>query len=106
MQTFKEQKREEARKALTAKGIVFQSFNDDYHWKIGTVNFYPTTGLFRDEANDHQDSGYKALIKYLNPKPKSVKQLTVEQIFDIAKRSKDRSLEGICEAIHKGIYSK
>ncbi len=104
MNEFKEQKRNEARNALKAKGIVFESFNQDLHWKIGCVNFYPTTGLWKDEETDVEGHGYKDLIKYLAPKPFSGKKISVEKMFEIARKSKDRSLEGILTEIHKEIY--
>jgi len=105
MNPFKEQKREEARQALTTKGIEFKSLNNDLHWVIGTINFYPTTGKWCDFENTSiNGDGYKSLLRHLKPKLNAIKQLTVDQIFDIAKHSKDRSLMGICTAIHKEIY--
>lgn len=105
MNPFKEEMREKARKSLTANGIEFKSNNNDLQWTIGTINYYPTTGkwLYFD-ASGIEGHGYKDLIKHLKPKPMSVKKLSVEQIFQIATHSKDKSLFGICESIYKEIY--
>lgn len=104
MNAFKEQMKEVCKKALEAKGIEWKSFNNDLHWKIGSVNFYPTTGKWRDESTEETGEGYKDLIKYLKPKPLSVKALTPEQMFDIAKKVKPMNLNAVCEALHKAIY--
>lgn len=100
-------------KILSDHGFNFQSFNNGTHLRINTVDFYPGTSLWKD-INGKSDYGVESLIKYLNKESSeslfpatnkaSVNQLSVEQIFDIAKSSKDRSLYGICESIHKEIY--
>lgn len=104
MNEFKQQMREVCRKAFQAKGIEWESLNQDLHWKIGPVNFYPTTGKWRDESTDEVGEGYKDLIKYLKPKPVGVKQLSPEQMFEIAKKVKPMNLNAVCEALHKAIY--
>jgi hypothetical protein len=111
MHPLKEQRREKARKALNARNIEFESFNDDLHWKIGNIDFYPTSGYWDDRSNGQTGHGHESLIKYIKPKimdgsviKKS--QLTIEQIFQIAIRSKDKSLTGICTEIHKAIYKE
>lgn len=107
MNEFKKKMRQIAKATFSKKGIAYQSLNNDMHWKIGTVDFYPTTGLWIDAVNEERGEGYKSLIKYLNPENavnKPIKTLSIEQIFDIAKKSKDKSLLGICTSIHKEIY--
>lgn len=104
MNEFKQQMREVCRKAFQSKGIEFESFNQDLHWKIGSVNFYPTTGKWRDESTDQTGDGYKELIKYLKPKPMYTKSLTPEQMFEIAKRVKPMNLMAVCTELHKAIY--
>lgn len=113
MNETKKQYRREARRILVKNGICFDSLNNDLHWKIGSVNFFPTTGLWRDESNEEQGNGVKSLISYLKPKEENkqelnkkycIKKLSVEQLFQIAAHSKDKSLEGICKAIHTEIY--
>ncbi len=121
----KENNRINARKILNAKGIKFDSFNNDLHWKIGTVNFYPTTLKWRDDITvddcvnkknikHNYGTGLKELIEYLRQATVSqavesgaepLIKLSVEQIFDIAKKSKDKSLMGICTSIHERIYN-
>lgn len=58
--------REVCRKALQAKGIKFEVFNNDLHWKVGSVNFYPTSGKWRDESTDEIGEGYKSLLNTLS----------------------------------------
>lgn len=84
--------------------LQFTSFNEGMHWKIGTVNYYPTTMKWFDEELDEHGFGVSECIKHIKSKIKEIKIVTVEEIFEIAKHAKDRSLIGICREIHKGIY--
>lgn len=104
MNDFKKQIRETARRALNDKGISFTSFNNDYHWKIGSVNFYPTTGKWRDESTEKIGDGYKDLIKYLKPRPIDTKVLTPQQMFDMAKKVRPMNLMDVCIKLHQVIY--
>lgn len=98
----------EAERLLKAAGFEWKSFNNGYHWKIGDLDFYPSTHRWEDRKKDFHGYGLKEFIKYVANRiirNKSFgKILTVEQVFDLAKESKDKSLFAICEAIHKGIY--
>lgn len=111
MNEIKKENRRIAKNELTNAGIKYESLNNDLHWKIGTVNFFPTTQRWTDEFNDESGQGLKSFIRYIK-KEKQItessvienRQLSVEQLFQIAAHSKDRSLEGICKAIHKEVY--
>lgn len=104
MNDFKKQMKEESSKALLEKGIDFEVFNNGLHWKIGSVNFYPTTGKWRDELTEKSGHGHKELIKYLKPKPLGMKILSPEQMFYIAKKVKPMNLMAVCESLHNAIY--
>lgn len=105
MNPIKEQKRNEARQALTEKGIEFRSLNNDLHWVVGTINFYPTTGKWFDFENTGiNGDGYKSLLRHLKPSIGKIKKVSVEEMFEIAKKVKPMNLESICEAIHKEVY--
>lgn len=104
MNEFKEKMMIECAKALASNGIAWKSFNNNLHWKIGPVNFYPTTGKWRDESTDEVGDGYKELIKYLKPKPMYTKSLSPEQMFEIAKKVKPMNLMAVCTELHRQIY--
>lgn len=103
---FKEKKMSEAAFALKEAGISWNSYNQGMHWKFGTIDFWPSTGKWICSKTDVRGLGYKELIAHVRRpvKKEGMRSLTVEQIFEIAKHSKDRSLFGICENIHKEIY--
>lgn len=94
----------QARLKLEKAGIEHQEFNNGIHFKIGKIDFWPTTGKWMDGVDEGR--GIQELIKRINPPVSKVKKLSVEQIFQIAVKSKDRSLEGICVSIHTEIYGK
>lgn len=110
----KESNRRESKEILKKAGIVFTEHNKGAHLKIGKIDFWPGTGLFRDE--EHEGRGINNFIEYLRPRKASVSQadkggaeppvkfLTVEQMFDVAKHAKVQGLHGICEALHKEIF--
>lgn len=112
MKPSKEKKLNEAVDALEAAGIDFRTFNNGVHFKIGSINFYPTTGKWFDEVTEDKGVGIDDLISLLSKAKKEIaeasvidkKTLTVEELFEIAKESKVQSLHGICESIHKAIY--
>lgn len=94
----------QARIKLSKAGIEFTEHNNGIHFKVGEIDFWPTTGKWIDGIDEGR--GVQELIKRLTPK-RSVgvnKTMTVEQIFQIAVHSKEKSLIGICTAIHKEIY--
>lgn len=108
MKTEKEEKRAEAERLFKAAEFKWESFNDNLHWRVEGIEFYPTTWKWFDQKNEFKDHGIENLIRYIQTRPNkkhdSVKILTVEQVFEVAKRSPDKSLFGICTSIHKSIY--
>lgn len=98
--------------ALEFAGIEFKTYNNGVHFKIGSINFYPTTGKWFDEVTENKGVGIDNLIRLISKSKKEIadasvidkKAFTVEELFDIAKKSKVQSLHGICESIHKAIY--
>ncbi len=117
MNKSKEINREHARKVLNIANIKWESFNNDNHWKIGSIDFWPTTLKWIDNYKNEKGNGVSQLVEHLRitypmqiyvPKGvftlQGVQPLSVEQLFQIAAHSKDKSLMGICESIHKEIY--
>lgn len=109
MNAQKENNRKEAREILKENKIIYESFNNDMHWKIGRIDFYPTTLRWIDNGTDIKGIGYNILIDYIkesrqiNDNP-ILMQLSVEQMFDIAKKVKPTNLLMLCAALHKAIY--
>lgn len=109
--------RRESKRILTENNIAFEEFNDGAHLKIKAwdfvIDFWPGTGLFRHPQGEGR--GVFELIAFMKKEEKvqsrhdqgiyKVGILNVDQIFEIAKKSKDKSLYGICTAIHKEIYT-
>lgn len=105
MNKNKDENMSQAREEFSKAGIYYSSFNDGLHWKIGSINFYPTTHKWHNEMTEERGIGIKDALKEIRkPKNANVRILTTEQLFEIAKHSKDKSLFGICESIHKEIY--
>ena len=90
--------------------IPYHSFNNDMHWKIMDIDYWPTTLKWQDLKENKKGIGNKECIDYIKNKypmlfiPKGVQPLTVDQLFNIASHSKEKSLIGICRALHKEIY--
>ena len=114
MKQNKEDNRLHAKKVLEAANIKWESFNNDLHWKIGEMDFFPTTGKWRHiKPNaEIQGEGVMQLVEHLRNKHpmyklqgiEITKQLSVDQMFNIAAHSREKTLIGICRAIHKEIY--
>ena len=108
MKPQKEQMMKDAFWAFKEAGLCWESFNQDMHWKINGVNFYPTTHRWFDIRKDYRGEGIKQFTKYIRTRQQKdesiAKQLTVDELFEIAKHVKPQSLYAILEAIHKGIY--
>lgn len=113
MKPDKEQARQYAKDILDKNNICYVSLNNDLHWKIGDIDFYPTSGKWihnkRGKGDDVFGHGILYLLDYTKQKcqPKDlglIKKLSIEQLFNIASHSKDKSLMGICTSIHKEIY--
>lgn len=104
-----------ALEALRVANIKYDSFNNDLHWKIGSIDFWPTSLKWNDNYKNTKGQGVFQLIEHLrmtypshtyNPYNKNIfpKTLSPDQIFDIAKKVKPMNLNAVCEAIHKEIY--
>lgn len=106
MNAIKEQIRKENAKELSRAGIKWESLNNDLHWKIGNIDFYPTTSVWNCNATEEGGCCVEDLIDYLKKiKQKSgIKRLSTEQMFEIAKRVKPMNLNSVCVALHKEIY--
>ena len=112
MNENKKQERRIAKVDLQQAGISYVSLNNDLHWKIGTsINFFPTTGRWRDEVKDETGQGTRSLIRYIKGEKKITessvidkKQLSVQQISKIFLKNEGKSLMEKCELLHKEIY--
>lgn len=110
----RQQNREYSKKLLKERGIHYEEFNNGYHLKIGRIDFWPGTGKFIDPDAKNElgiGRGVHNLLQYLTVKqaastePAILNSMNVDQLFEIAKHSKDKSLYGICESIHAAIYN-
>ncbi len=108
MNIVKQENRDNARQILKEKGIKFESLNNDFHWKIGTMDFYPTTLRWNDNFKNVNGIGLKEMIKELDYtmkfKPGQVIPLTVQQMAKIFTKNQDKSLMEKLEMLHKEIY--
>lgn len=99
------QNRTDSKRILSELGIEFTEHNNGAHLKVGAVDFWPGTGLWRGPSGEGR--GVMNLISHLDkvdPPFVNINFLSVEKVFDVAKHSKDKSLMGICQSIHKAIY--
>lgn len=103
---LKQEKINEATRLFKAAGFKWETFNNGFHWKLKGLDFYPSTHRWMDLKNNFKGEGIKEFIKYVQKgnKTETKQILSVEQIFEIAKHSKDKSLIGICAEIHEAIY--
>lgn len=104
---------EKAREELHKAEIMWLEYNNGIHFKIGTVNFWPTTGKWIDDGIEAR--GVKELIKYLNTRKAPVAQasnggaeppiqkLTIANMVKIYQIT-NGSLYDKLESIHKEIY--
>ena len=109
MNGSKEMNRIGARILLQNNNIEFESFNNDFHWKIGKIDFYPTTLNWIDNNRNYSSHGTLELVEYIkiNLSPKrteNAKELSVQQIAKIFTKNQDKSLMEKCELLHKEIY--
>ena len=107
MNANKQENIDESWRLLKAAGLNWESLNNGYHWKVAGLDFYPSTHKWMDLKNDFRGEGITEFIAYIRArkhKELAGNILTVEQVFDLAKSSKDKSLFGICQTIHRGIY--
>ena len=105
MNAFKAMNRIIARETLTGKNIKWKSFNNDFHWKIGTIDFFPTTWKWIDNKNGELKEGLEELVNHiLVPYTPEPKKLSVQQIAKIFLKNEGKSLMEKCELLHKEIY--
>ena len=113
MNRNKDYNREHAREVLKKANIDWQSFNKDNHWKIGKIDFYPTTLRWIDTDTELSSEGVFQLVEHLRtnypmqtytPRTGIMYELSVEEMFKIAKKVKPLNLEKVCETLHKEIY--
>ncbi len=105
MNKEKEYNIKRSREILTDHRIKWESFNNDYHWKIGKIDYFPST--LKWISGEDRGIGIEELLKYIQDIPRIEKNhicLSVEEIFNIAKKVKPLNLEKVCEAIHKAVY--
>lgn len=104
MNPIKEKIKRENAQALKKAGICWDSYNHDTHWKFSTIDFWPTTEKWQCTETGLTGIGVDTLLKHVRrPRTKNVKTLSVEQIFEVAKKGTG-SLYDRCQMIHKEIY--
>ena len=96
--------------------ITYNSFNNDMHWKIMDIDYWPTTLKWQDLKENKKGIGNKECIDYIKNKypmmfiDKGIsqfgvsKRLSVQQIAKIFTKNQDKSLMEKCELLHKEIY--
>ena len=110
MNSNKEYNRQRASNVLKSKGISWESLNNDTHWKIGKINFFPTTGLWvSDTIGGARGRDIDSLIDFLKNTAQPIekvliKKLSVQEIAKIFTKNQDKSLMEKCELLHKEIY--
>ena len=72
----KDSNRERAIEKLQEHGIVYSERNNGIHFIINgnnanMIDYWPTTGLWNDRANNHSRRGITSLLKYLGIKEKT-----------------------------------
>jgi len=111
MKPSKEKNRENCRKILDKLKVSYESLNNDTHWKMGTVNFFPTTLKWFDEYTQERGEGINELLKHIStpeitePSVIDKKQLSVDDLYQVAKKVRPQTVINICEVIHRKIYS-
>jgi len=107
-----------SRQAFRDAKIPYTSLNNDMHWKVIDVDFWPTSLKWQDLKKDKKGQGVFECIEYLRTKhPMYVhfpgenvitaikcNSLSVQQIAKIFTKNQDKSLMEKCEILHKEIY--
>lgn len=99
----------ESKKAFDHNNIKYVSLNDDFQWKVGTINFFPTTFKWHDQKNGRTGHGLISGIKYIKGSGilgNLKEEFTVQDFYKIALKSEDKTMAGTCEAIHRAVYNK
>lgn len=100
--------------SLIKAGIKWVEYNNGLQYKIGNIDFYPTTGKwiqnFKGVKDDIFGQGIDTLIPHIisQSEPfqnvKGYYPLTVQQMSKIFIKNEDKSLMEKCEILHKEIY--
>jgi hypothetical protein len=103
-----------ASQSLIKAGINWTEYNNGLHYKIGNIDFYPTTGKwirnYKGTKDDIFGQGVETLIGMIlserkpYPNVKGSYPLTVQQIAKIFLKNEGKSLMEKCEILHKEIY--
>jgi len=67
--------RDSSKQMLSDKGIQFTEHNNGAHLKVGRIDFWPGTGLWKD--GNFEDRGVKNLIAYIKSKERKGESFTV-----------------------------
>lgn len=67
----KAQLKEQAINNLAYEGIKYTEHNNGYHFRIGKIDFFPTTGKWLDIDNDIKGNSVSSLISYIKKYKKS-----------------------------------
>lgn len=107
MNPIKEQIRKDAAKALLNAGLKWKSFNNDTHWRVNEIDYWPTTDKWLCPLTGEIVYGIENLIKYIKVKSSQIgiRNLTIDQMFTIAARVRPTDLLMVCAALHKEIYN-
>lgn len=71
--------REASKVMLAKKGIEYQEFNNGAHLKIGSIDFWPGTGLWKDGSLE--DRGVENLIAYIKSRKEKKNNFSMSQGF-------------------------
>ncbi len=108
MKLSKKQLIEKARGRLNEECLLWLEYNDGYHFKVGIIDFWPTTERWieKTENGDVKGKGIESLIKHIVKDANKVRshKLSVQDLVKIATKVKPQNLTSICEAIHKEVY--
>ena len=102
--TIKADRISKSRNLLKSNGLKWKEFNNGYYWRINDIDFWPTKDKWMSPLNGEIQHGLIELINFINFNKKELNKLSVDQLFEIACHSKEKSLIGICRALHKEIY--
>ena len=75
----------------------------EYHWVIHGLNYWPTKDKWSTPSGEMR-LGLRNLIDYLSYKTDEIHKLSVEQMFNIAKKVSPMNLEAVCKDLHRNIY--
>lgn len=106
MNSNKEQNIEIAINRFKELGIKYKSLNNGFHWKINAFNFFPSTHKWNHDFNKTFGEDIDSFIDKIKTVKFINKELSVEEMFEIARKVKPMNLESVCIALHKEIYDR